>query len=276
MMGFLTLSLTIGGASLGLGLWTLPAASGAATMFGFAALARYHLPRWGLLRSVQRGDVKAWAANISPLLNRYSLTWVAGYLMFQLFAPMAIYLRGPVLAGRVGLTVSIFTSIFTLASVWSQFRLPTLSMAVANRTGPLLRRVFVTGMAASIASYLVLCVALAAIYLVAARFPQVTAKLLDLPAIALLALAWGFQVLVQNGAQFLRAFKVEPLVKVTWLSAIHTVGGTFLLLNAGHTSVIFLAFVTSYVWTLPFVVVHCRRRLAEIESWPAPGSAARE
>lgn len=273
-MAFVTLSTTIAGAALGFGIWTLALSSIAATVLGFSILARGHLPSVSRLRAIPREAIRFWSVSMSSILSRYSLSWIGGYVMFQLFAPITMHLQGPVLAGRVGLTVSIFTAIFSVANVWSSFRLPALSMAVAVRNAPLLRRIFLSGLVAAMASYTLLAGIILTGYFALEHIPEVTRRLLDPRSILLLAIAWGFQVVVHNASLFLRAFKVDPLVIATWLAALHTVSGTAILLYLGIPEVMFAPFVTSYIWLLPTVYVLCCRRMQDIAAWPAVQSSA--
>lgn len=266
-MAFTTLLVTVGGVALGLGLWALPAASIAASTLGLLFLARQHFPGLARLRAVPATAIRDWATELSPLMGRYNLTWIGGYLMFQLFAPLAIYFEGPVFAGRVGLTVAIFTSLFTLANVWTTFRLPLLSIAVASRDGAALRNIFATGLLAALATYIAMATTVLVVFTQLKDEPAVSARVLSLSAFWILAVSWGMQVLVQNGAQLLRAFKVEPLVLATWLAALHTVGGTLVLLYLDRRDLMFLALATSYIWVLPVVVVLTRRRFEEIAMW---------
>ncbi|WP_308815777.1 hypothetical protein [Sphingomonas sp. GV3] len=269
-MSFVTLAATITGAASGLGIWTLPLASLATSAVGFAVLARGHLPGPLRLRAVPQEAVRDWSASMSTILSRYSLSWIGGYVMFQLFAPITMYLKGPVLAGRVGLTVSVFTAIFSLANVWLAFRLPLMSMAVAVRNAPMLRRVFLSGLAAALLSYLFLAGVALAAYFTFGDIPTVARRLLAPTSVVLLAVGWGLQVVVHNSSLFIRAFKVDPLVVVTWVAAIHTVIGTAAFLYFGRPDLMFVAFVSSYVWTLPVVYLLCRRRMRDIAAWPDP------
>lgn len=51
--------------------------------------------------------------------------------MFQLFTPIVFRLKGVAVAGRVGLTISVFTAIFALSNIWSAHQLPCFSMAIS-------------------------------------------------------------------------------------------------------------------------------------------------
>lgn len=269
-MSFVTLAVTIAGAVSGLGIWTLSLASIATSLLGFGVLANGHLPGFARLRAVPAEAVRAWSGEMSTILNRFSLSWVGGYIMFQMFAPIAIYLQGPVLAGRVGLTVSIFTAISSLANVWLLFRLPLVSAGIALKNGPLLRRVFLGGLAAATGSYIVLAGATLIAYFFFRGLWGVDQKLLDPISMVLLAVGWGCQVVVNNASLFLRAFKVEQLVLVTWIAALYTAGGTAICLHLGRPDLMFVPFVSSYVLWLPTIYALCRQRLRQIAAWPAP------
>ena len=49
---------------------------------------------------------------------RVALSHLAGYLLFQIITPIAFSLKGPILAGKIGLSFAIISAVTTLATSW--------------------------------------------------------------------------------------------------------------------------------------------------------------
>jgi hypothetical protein len=75
---------------------------------------------WPLLRLgwTQKAGGVSWPRQFWPQQWRIALSWTSGYFMFQSFAPIAFYVKGPEVAGQVGVLVQVFVAVNQLASAW--------------------------------------------------------------------------------------------------------------------------------------------------------------
>lgn len=260
------------GLLLGLGLWTLPLAVGASTALGFGFIWKHnpeHLRRCMTYPSAQiKAEVRAWSKEISPLLSKYAASWIGGYAMFQLFTPIVFKLEGAAAAGRVGLTISIFTAIFTLSNVWSTYQLPRFSMMIAVRDRNALNHCMATALKGALLTYGILVLMAIASYLALHNYQWASERLLDTEAILTLAVVWLQQLLVHNLAVYLRAFKEEPLVWHTLVAAAHTVAATILTLHFWGLDHLFIGFLTVYAWFTPSVLLLFIRKHESTQHWP--------
>jgi hypothetical protein len=78
-------------------------------------------------------------------------------------------------------------------------------------------------------------------------------RLLDLSGLVILFFCWMMQLIVNNLAVYLRAHKKEPLMMISFISAVYvalTTGACAIFLKSDF---IFLGFLTSYIFGLPIV-----------------------
>ncbi len=260
------------GLLLGIGLWTLPLATGASTALGFIFVwqhSRKHLEIGNTCPAAQvNAEVRAWSREITPLLQKYAASWIGGYVMFQLFTPIVFKLEGAAAAGRVGLTIAIFTAIFTLSNVWSTYQLPGFSMAIAVRDRNALNIIMSNALKGVLLTYLILISIAATAYLMLFNYPQFSERILGAEALWILAVVWFFQLLVHNMAVYLRAFKEEPLVWHTLIAAVHTVVATLIVVKFLGVDHLFIGFLTVYIWFLPAVYLLYKRKRKAIQNWP--------
>ena len=205
-----------------------------------------------------------WKNEIYPLLARYSVSWLSGYAMFQLFSPIMFYYNGPVEAGKIGLSISLFTAIFSISNIWTTSQIPLFGMAIANHDFVELLKIFSRGLKRSIITYLVLVLCAGGFYIFGREHYAVLTKFLSLPSLLMLAFAWFLQLIIHNYAIFLRSFKQDPLVAVSVIAAIHTVAVTILCIKYLGPDYSLLGFLSSYIWLLPWVLILFRNKKASL------------
>lgn len=256
------------GLVLGLELWTLPLATGLSTVLGFCFVwkqCRNHLVFW---RSTHTDLLKTWSREVSPLLSKYAMSWVGGYLMFQLFTPIVFRMEGSVAAGRVGLTISIFTAIFAISNIWSTYQMPRFSIAIALRDRRGLEKCLSTALKGSLLTYAVLMTLVITLFLALQWHPKVVTRLLGIDAVIMLALAWLLQLIIHNLAVYVRAFKEDPLAWQTLVAAAYTVVSTLICIHYRQVEYLFLGFLSVYLWFLPVVFRLFNRKRHETLKWP--------
>ncbi|MBI3230890.1 MAG: hypothetical protein HYZ45_12150 [Burkholderiales bacterium] len=59
-----------------------------------------------------------WRTDILPLQWRIALSWVSGYLIFNLFTTVVFSRFGPIEAGRLGLALTVFSAISSVGMSW--------------------------------------------------------------------------------------------------------------------------------------------------------------
>ena len=118
------------------GLWTIPVSRLTNAVAGLAFLGR---EQWRLLRELWEAPPAAtlgsvsWRREVWPLQWRFGVSWLSGYLVFSLFSPILFAFHGPALAGQMGMTASVMTSVSSLAFAVVATRTPQLAILAARR-----------------------------------------------------------------------------------------------------------------------------------------------
>ena len=59
-----------------------------------------------------------WKKEILPLLKKYVLSFASGYFLFQIYAPLMHYFHGPIYSGKIGISMSLVTAMFTFSTIF--------------------------------------------------------------------------------------------------------------------------------------------------------------
>ena len=70
---------------------------------------------------------------IFPLQWRIALSWIGGYFIFQLFNPVLFATEGPIVAGQMGMTLSILNAVLALSYAWVSTKIPVFSGYIAKK-----------------------------------------------------------------------------------------------------------------------------------------------
>jgi len=184
--------------------------------------------RSGLLRGLARENTGAgfnWAHEILPLQWRVGLNWISVFLMSQLATPILFYYQDPVLAGQMGLSLTIAHMLGIVAQSWIARRVPALSQAVAKKEWEVFDRLFKKDLRHSLLVFSAgACIVMAMHYLVA-KTEYFTRVLPFWPFAGLLGFVFFYHI---NGAfsSQLRSFRKEPLAWVSLAGALLILPGS--------------------------------------------------
>jgi len=115
----------------GAGLFSLSLLLGARALIGLPLLLLAARPLLRLMR--EKGTGVSWRREFWPQQWRISLSWCAGLVMFQSFAPITFSVQGPVAAGQVGATLQAYHAINRLSSAWLVAVQPRMGQLGAQR-----------------------------------------------------------------------------------------------------------------------------------------------
>jgi O-antigen/teichoic acid export membrane protein len=63
---------------------------------------------------------------------KLGINWIAGFFMFQSFVPTLYYLHGPIVAGKMGASLQIYTAVYAVGYAWSTSVGPRFGMLGAS------------------------------------------------------------------------------------------------------------------------------------------------
>jgi len=254
MMGIVAAGTLWCGLALGWSLYALPVSTLAGAAIGLVIMLRRYLRLFRYFFSVARGFSYSWRSQFLTLLWRYALSWSSGYFIFQAYTPIMFYFHGPIEAGKVGLSIMLWMGVFSVANAWIYAATPRINMHVSRSDWPALDILFRRNLALSVAMFIAgALLVLLGVYALRGRLAFVE-RLVDPLPMLLLAVAWFVQIIVNGLAVYLRAFKQEPLVLTSVVSAIYITLATLLCARYLSADYFFLGLVSSYLWGVPWIL----------------------
>lgn len=174
---------------------------------------------------------------IFPFQWKISLSWISGYFIFQLFNPVLFATEGAVVAGQMGLTLSVLNAIQAFSMSWINTKVPLYSSLIAqgkyeklnlifNKT--LRQQTFVSFIL--LASMFLVIIVLDFTQLSIGEGPIVNRFLTGIPLILLM-----FTIILNNyissWATYCRCFKKEPFLMNSIVIGLSCMSSTFTLGN---------------------------------------------
>jgi hypothetical protein len=187
----------------------------------------------------------AWRREIWPFQWRIAISWLCGYFIFQLFNPVLFAYQGPIEAGRMGMSLSIVTSLGAVAIAWMNTKASPFGSLIARGDTATLDTLFFRTLWQS--TFLLTAIAAAffvALLAVEHNLPKVAMRVLPSWPFALLLLTTILNHLIFCEALYLRAHKREPFLGITVLGALLLGTSTILLGRFWGSSAVTLGYFT--------------------------------
>jgi hypothetical protein len=171
-----------------------------------------------------------WREEVWPFQWRMAVSWVSGYIIFQLFNPILFAARGAVEAAQMGMSLMVVLSISTFATAWINARAVDYGSLIARRRFEELDGIFRASLWQSVGAMSLLSAGfLAAVMLLRTiHHPFAERLLAPFPLVLLIAGTVLNHIFVAEAA-YLRAFKREPFMWLTLVLATLSVGGSVLV-----------------------------------------------
>ena len=184
---------------------------------------------FGLLKYHPGANRIRWTEEVWPFQWRIAVSWFCGYFIFWLFNPVLFAYRGPVEAGRMGMSLSLANAILNIAVSWVSTKSAPFGTFIARKEYRQLDQTFFRALwqstAVSVAGALTAW--LGTIFLNAEniRFSQ---RLLDPNSIAMLMVYMVTNVIIFAQAYYLRAHKQEVFFVNSLVGAVTVTACTFI------------------------------------------------
>lgn len=216
-------------------LYTAPITNTVSLVYGLCWILKKYKPMLvDLLRtpvSHQNGSI-GWRHEVWPLQWKIAMSWGSGYLVFSTFTPVLFAERGPVSAGRMGLSLTVMSAISAIALAWVSTKSAPFGSLVALRNWKELDRIFFPSM---LYSTLALALLGASVYtgalLLSAAHITLASRVLPPAPLLFLVLTTLVNQPLFAAAIYLRAHKQEPFL---WLSVINGIAVTSCTLAVAH------------------------------------------
>jgi hypothetical protein len=241
------------------GLWVLvvSAAINAGSAIWLLAI-RYQGFFQSLMRQ-SRGDAMDWKTEIWPMQWRLGISGLVNYFAYSLFNPVMFYYHGPVVAGQMGMTLSLAAAVQSMGLAWINTKAPTFGSLVAKKNYQILDRFWLKMSLLSTAIVGAgLAVAWTILWGLKALDITLPERLLPLLPAGLFFISTFLMQITQCEAAYLRAHKREPLVAVGVVSSlaigflVWQMGSRFGATGAGAAYLAVIGFCVipwmTYIW----------------------------
>lgn len=247
---------------VGAGLWTLVILNGA----NLAAAATFFVRRYrGFFRAMKSAPRTAaidWRAEVWPMQWRIALSWLSGFFIFSLFTPVMFQFQGAVVAGQMGMTLSLANALLAIALTWVTTKAPAFGQLISLRDFAGLDRLFAASTAQGLTVGGIGALAiLGGTYGLNAIHSPLAMRFLPPFSVGLFVVSALIATLVGAMATYLRAHKREPYLVPSVLCGISVAAATFVLgsrYGAFGAGIGYL--VLSFVFLVPEVAIfrHCQ------------------
>ena len=202
---------------------------------------------------IEKHNVYDWWPEFSALIWRYAISWGSGFLVFQLFTPITFYFYGPTAAGKIGISIAMWTAGYNIAISWIIAITPQMNILIAEKKWERLDYLFHNGLIKSLCT--MLCGGVIFFLIEYIFYPKVSffQRIISPRGMMILFLAWLLQVIINAMAIYLRAHKKEPLVKISCINAIIVVVGTFICGKFLKPEFVFIGFFIGSLIQCPAV-----------------------
>jgi len=171
-----------------------------------------------------------WRNEIWPFQWRIAVSWICGYFVYQIFSPILFAYRGPVEAGKMGMSLNISTAIGAVALAWMNTKASPFGAIIARGEYKQLDKLFFRTLWQST---IMLCAGYVSFLLCLLyaqhAYPKFADRVLDPGVFALLLFGSILNHIITSQALYLRAHKQEPFMLQSIASAILIGSLTFYL-----------------------------------------------
>ena len=163
---------------------------------------------------------------IFPYQWRIALSWISGYFIFQLFNPVLFATEGAVVAGQMGMTISVLNGIQALSMSWINTKVPLFSKLIALKDFLKLDEVFKRTLRQMITVCLFLLVVMIGgigiirYFDISLNGESFGNRFLNYIPMSLMMIALFVNQFVNSWATYLRCHKKEPYLLISIVSAI--------------------------------------------------------
>lgn len=195
-------------------LWAMGIAS--ALTCSFLIIYLYLSPYRKILVDIYKsiGDMRInYKEEILPFQWRIALSWVSGYLIFQLFNPVLFATEGPKIAGQMGATLVAINGISSVSMSWINTKIAIFSNLIATNSIKQLDIIFNKAIRQSLLVNSVLTLVFLIFLIILVDFvPDLANRFLDFRYVVILSITSFFNQLIFSWAAYLRSHKQEPFL----------------------------------------------------------------
>lgn len=208
-----------------------------------------------------------WRREIFPMQWRISLSWMSGYFIFQLYTPIAFAKFGPVVAGKLGLVVSIMSSLVVVATTFTSSLSPRLARLHAAGDTGMFNRTFDTSIRQSFICLVALTQsATLLLLLLFYSSSQISNRFLDPFNTWIYSLGAILLGVVSCMSIYLRSQQKEPLFFHSLITAVAMIPALWIGSSASLTVMIMASLIVTCASSICVLLVYLANRRSLVSS----------
>ncbi len=182
----------------------------------------------GLLKYGKNENGVSWRKEIWPFQWQIAVSYLCAYFTTQVLTPILFAYRGPIEAGRMGMSMSIAGYLWLVVIAWMSTKASPFGQLIARGEFEKLDGIFFRTLRQSLALLAgLVAVCMAGLIAVQYVYPKLASRMVSPQLFALLLLTAMSVFVVQSMAIYLRAHKSEPFLWQSLVVAAMTCGGAF-------------------------------------------------
>lgn len=160
-----------------------------------------------------------WWGEVWPMQWKIALSWVSGYFISQLFTPVLFKFHGPVIAGQMGMTLTVVMAVQTTCFMWLNTRSPEFGKLIAQNKWKELDDSFNRILKQAIAVSCILSAVAVLVLVCLQYYPIVGNRFLPIGQFVLFLVTVVGNVIISGWAIYMRAHKQEPMLLLSIIGA---------------------------------------------------------
>ena len=213
---------------LGKGLYSPAAVNAGQSIVALAFLFSRKKLFHRLFRLPTSPDLLSWREEVWSFQWKIAITWLCSYFTAYVLIPILFASRGPVEAGRMGMSLSIATYTWQLVFTWMSTKAAPFGRFVAAKNYVILDELFFKTLYVSLSVVgIFVASCLTGIIAIQKFFPNLAARMVSPWMFGFLLLGAVGNLIVQSEAIYLRAHKEEPLLWQAISVAVLTSAGAY-------------------------------------------------
>lgn len=204
-----------------------------------------------------------WMQDVFPMQWKISLSWISGYLIFQLYTPLVFNRLGSVQAGKLGYVISIMSSLVTVATTFTSALTPRLSHLYAAKRFDDFNSVFNKSLIQSVTALILLIFSIPIIlYALGILLPGIAHKFLTPLDTLFYAVSAFLSGLCFVLSVYLRSQQDEPLLLQSTVTAMVMVPVLLFSITYSLSIMLFASSCLSFLSFLWVLAIFSSRRIS--------------
>ena len=228
-------------------------------LYGHKSCSKYRTARTADRAKLQE-LMRLWHSEVFPMQWRISLSWVSGYMIFQLYTPIAMRRFGAVEAGRLGYSIAIISSILAVAYTFTSAIAPKLSALYSAGRFSDYNATFDRSLRQSAISMVIALILVnLTVYLLSLFLPSFSERLLPVYDTIVYSISAYLSGIIFVFSIYLRSQQKEPLLALSIVASL--LMSAALLIGSSYSLSVMLIFSLcvqsfAFIWCLFIVRVN--------------------